>query len=375
MHSRVITLKHLLINGEKQIGLKFYPNPTIQNLVKTLDKPRWSKQFNMVYVANTKENLNTIFNIFRNVAWLNGQHFFNNRLKQENTNVDFGKFLHREATDGHSKCPEEYIQKLEINRYSENTARVYITCFEKFMDHHKGRDLLGIDELEIRSFLQSVSRTGKSDSYLNQMVNAIKFYYEVVMEMPNRFYLVDRPRKKAALPKVISKEQVKKLIDATGNIKHRCIASLLYSSGLRKGELLNLKLTDVDSSRMVINVIQGKGKKDRQTVLSPLVLTDLRQYYKAWKPKKYLFESPTGGKYGNSSVLKIIKYAAIRAGIKKKVTPHMLRHSFATHLLEDGVDLRYIQVMMGHSSTKTTEVYTQVATHNISKIVSPLDTL
>ena len=207
------------------------------------------------------------------------------------------------------------------------------------------------------------------------MINSIKFYYEVVLEMPNRFYSVERPRKEEKLPKVISLEEVQDLIKHTNNIKHKCIVSLLYSAGLRRSELLNLKLIDIDSKRMVITVSQGKGNKGRLTILSQSVLDDLRKYYSEYKPKVYLFEGQKGEEYSAQSVAQIIRRAALKARIKKKVTPHMLRHSFATHLLENGTDLRYIQVLLGHSSTRTTEIYTHVAINSIKAIKSPIELL
>lgn len=186
--------------------------------------------------------------------------------------------------------------------------------------------------------------------------------------MPNRFYSIERPRKRESLPKVISLEEVQSIIINTNNIKHKCIVSLLYSAGLRRGELLNLKMKDIDSKRMVITVKNGKGNKNRLTILSQSVLKDLRVYFLKWKPKTYLFEGKPECMYSPTSVLKIIKNAAEKANIKKNITPRMLRHSFATHLLGNGTDLRYIQVLLGHSSSKTTEIYTQVAINNIIAI-------
>ena len=191
--------------------------------------------------------------------------------------------------------------------------------------------------------------------------------------MPNRFYSIERPRKKQKLPKVLSKEEVKTLIHSTNNIKHRCIVSLLYSAGLRRSELINLKLEDIDSKRMLIHIRDAKRGKDRYTLLSKNTLHDLRQYYKAWKPKSYLFEGPKCKPYTGSSVEKIVKRAALKASILKKVTPHMLRHSFATHLLESGTDLRHIQTLLGHDSSKTTEIYTHVAVSSFNSIKNPLD--
>lgn len=165
------------------------------------------------------------------------------------------------------------------------------------------------------------------------------------------------------------------IINHTSNIKHKCIVSLLYSSGLRRGELLNLKPTDIDSKRMLIRVRQAKGNKDRYTLLSAGVLEDLRSYWKAWRPEVWLFEGARGKQYSGSSVVKLVQRAACNANIRKRVTPHMLRHCFATHLLEEGTDIRHIQVLLGHSSTKTTEIYTQVAVPNLRSIKSPIDSL
>lgn len=373
-----IALKHLLIDSKKQIGLKFYPDKVIHALIKELPEPKWSQEFGMVYITNSTENFNLIFSLFKGVAWINLSSFSTKRnFMNENQLLSVDSYRNRKLTSGFKPCPEEFLQKLELKRYSMNTARIYIAMFERFINSHNESDLLSINEEQIRLYLQGLVQEQRSDSYINQMINSIKFYYEVVMEMPNRFYSVERPRKKESLPKVISIEEVHTIINNTNNIKHKCIVSLLYSAGLRRGELLNLKIEDIDSKRMVINVRNGKGGKDRITILSPTVLVDLRNYIREWKPKPkiFLFESIIGDKYSSASVSKIVKYAAIKGKVKKQVTPHMLRHSFATHLLENGTDLRYIQVLLGHSSSKTTEIYTQVATNNIRAIKSPLEML
>ena len=251
----------------------------------------------------------------------------------------------------------------------------HFTFFGLFINYYKKWELIHIHEEEKRSYLQGLVFQKKSHSYINQMINSIKFYYEIVLGMPNRFYSIERPIRKEPLPKVISLEEVGQLINGTNNIKHKCIVSLLYSSGLRRGELLNLKLNDIDSKRMIINVINGKGGKDRITILSRSVLDDLRLYFKVWNPEIYLFEGIKGKQYTGSSVSKIIRNACNKANIKRRITPHILRHSFATHLLENGTDLRQIQVLLGHSSTKTTEIYTQVAITNIKTIKSPIELL
>jgi len=369
-----ITLKNLYINEQKCIGLQFYPDKVIQALIKELPTPKWSKEFNMVYVLNDKKTLDEIFNKFRGVAWVNCNHFFVNRIvkgNNETLNVDW--FRKRTPNPNYRTCPEEYLQKLELKRYANNTVKTYVGCFELFINYYRDVELMSLNENDIRTYLQKLIQEGKSNSYVNQMINAIKFYYEVVKEMPNRIYSVERPRKEHKLPKVLSKEEVKSIIAHTNNIKHKCIASLLYSAGLRRSELLNLKSSDIDSKRMLIRVNGGKGGKDRFTLLSKSVLEDLRIYFKEHQPKEWLFEGQFGGQYSAESVAKIIKYAARRGGIKKEVSPHMLRHSFATHLLENGTDLRYIQSLLGHSSSKTTEIYTHVATSAFNLIKNPLD--
>ena len=191
--------------------------------------------------------------------------------------------------------------------------------------------------------------------------------------MPNRFYNIERPRNEEKLPKVLLKEDILSIIEHTNNIKHRCIVSLLYSAGLRRSELLNLKVEHIDSKRMLIRIEGAKGNKDRYTLLSTTFLKELRQYYREWKPRTYLFEGPKSNKYSAESVAKIVKNTAKKAGIIMNVTPHVLRHSFATHLLENGTDLRYIQALLGHKNPKTTEIYTHVATNVFLQIKNPLD--
>lgn len=371
-----ITLKHLLIKEQKCIGVQFRPDKVVHALLKELPEIKWNKEYGCCYIPNTKENLDLIFHKFRGVAWVNSNNFFPNRIVNKNNediNVDW--FRKRKLKLGYRACPEEYLLKLELKRYSNRTAQTYIQCFERFINAQSEPNLLRLNEIDVRNYLQKLIQEGKSDSYINQMINSIKFYYEVVHEMPNRFYSIERPRKAEKLPKVISLEEISQLINSTYNLKHRCLISLLYSSGLRRAELLNLKVTDIDSKRMVINVRNGKGNKDRVTILSEFVLKDLRNYYKAYKPKEYLFEGENGGKYSTTSVLKVIHASAKRAKIKQAVSPHILRHSFATHLLENGTDLRYIQVLLGHSSTRTTEIYTQVAINNLQVIKSPIELL
>lgn len=376
MHSTYTTilLKHLFFDDTKYIGLKYYSNAKIDALVAGLPGISWSSTFQMHYVPNTKEHLNLLYQTFRGHAWLNGSHFFNQKpLKNGNETILLDDYRKRQLPPDYRAAPEEYLKKFETRRYSKNTAKNYIACFEAFLNHYKDRELNTLTEKDCESYLHLKAQQGASAAHLNAMVNSIKFYFEVVMEMPNRFYSMDRPMKEERLPKVLSKAEVKRMIQCTENIKHRCILSLLYSAGLRRQELLNLQITDIDSERMVIRVQQAKGKKDRYTLLSQTLLNELRHYYKQWQPQRYLFEGMRGEQYAAGSVRLVVKQAAARARILRDVTPHMLRHSFATHLLEAGTDIRYIQTLLGHSSTKTTEIYTQVSLVNIRSIKNPLD--
>lgn len=369
-----ITLYNLMIRNEKKIGIKFFPDTLIQSLIKGLPDPKWSKKYNMAYIPHTKQNLGIVFTTFRGVVWVNYNRFMTNKpINKTNDEIDVTWFRKRKSIPNYRQCPEEYLLKLELKRYANSTVKIYVSFFEMFINFYIESDLQTLDEHDVRQFLQSLIQRKLSNSYVNQAINAIKFYYEVVLGMPNRFYEIERPRKEYKLPTVISKMEVMQIIQHANNIKHKCIIELLYSSGLRRSELLNLKPTDIDSKRMLVRVNGGKGSKDRYTLLSKTALKDLRIYFMEWKPRTYLFEGQKGGKYTPQSVLKIVKNAAIKAKIAQTVTPHVLRHSFATHLLESGTDLRKIQVLLGHGSSKTTEIYTHVATNTFKLIKNPLD--
>ncbi len=370
-----ITLRHYLIGGKKCIGILFYPHKVVHALVKELPGVKWSEAFQVVFVENTPENLQAIYRKFRGVAWVNTKYLFKNKPinTQGNDNGDITWVHKRQLSKDYKVCPDEFLQKLQLKRYSNSTIRTYILLFERFINHYIDIEVRALNEIHIREYLALLVNRGLSNALINQMINSIKFYYEIVLDMPNRYYEIERPNKEHKLPMVISKEEVLAIIDNTNNIKHRCIVSLLYSAGLRRGELINLKITDIDSKRMAIRLDSAKGNKDRYTLLSKRVLEELREYYKLWKPKEYLFEGPDGGLYSGRSISCIIKNAALKTGIRKKVTPHMLRHSFATHLLENGTDLRNIQALLGHNSLKTTEIYAHVATNHFNKIKNLLD--
>jgi integrase/recombinase XerD len=215
---------------------------------------------------------------------------------------------------------------------------------------------------------------GISEAYQNTLINAIKFYYEQVEGQPRQYYEVPRPKRPHTNPKVLAKEEVRDLLLGTDNLKHRAMLMLAYGLGLRLGEVLALTPPDIDSRRMALYVRAGKGKKDRNLPLPETLLQLLREQFRQFRPVTFLFEGQRPGEpYSERSLQLVIKQAAERAGIRRPITMHMLRHSYATHLLEAGTDIRVIQDLLGHSSIKTTEIYTHVAQH--TRPASPLDSL
>ncbi len=281
-----------------------------------------------------------------------------------------------EEIENYREIPDSYADKLRVLRYSEHTIRTYVDCFKEFINYFSTKEIDQITQEEIMAYLlYLVDERQISTSYQNQAINAIKFYYEKVLKGPRRVYYIERPRKERTLPVVLSEEEVKTLISSFTNLKHKCMIMLAYSAGLRVGEVVNLKVKDIDSKRMLINIKGGKGKKDRITLLSNKLLPLLREYYTIYKPKEYLFEGQMGGQYSVRSVQETLKYHANKCGFRKHITVHTLRHSFATHLLENGTDQRYIQSLLGHESPKTTNIYTHITTKGFDQLRNPMDNL
>jgi site-specific recombinase XerD len=281
----------------------------------------------------------------------------------------------------YKKCPAEYVNKLEERRYSQNTIRSYTPLFEEFINHFPDSELDSLGEKEIMDFSRYLVTERKvSSSHQNQAINAIKFYFEKVKGGERKYYHVDRPIREKTLPEVCSEEEIVAIFKAVANLKHKAILMTIYSAGLRVSELINLRIKDIDSKRMQIRVEQSKGKKDRYTLLSNRTLLLLREYIIKERPHHYLFEGQESTaekpmKYSTTSISAILKAAVSKTTIKKKITVHTLRHSFATHLLERGTDIRYIQSLLGHESPKTTQIYTHITTKGFDQIISPLDAL
>jgi site-specific recombinase XerD len=263
-----------------------------------------------------------------------------------------------------------------LKNYSAATITTYRTLFTIFLCHFPDHKPSSITKNEVMDFLMAYKNSGKWTATIqNQYISAIKFFFEGLLKRPNEYYDLPRAQKPEQLPTVFAEQEVKQLILSTENLKHRSMLCLAYAGGLRVSEIVNVKLTDIDSKRMVITLRQAKGKKDRQVMLSEKLLLMLREYFKKYKPKMWLFEGQGGEKYSTRSVQLVIHEAKQRAGIKKKGSIHALRHSFATHLLEGGTDILSIKELLGHTSLRTTMIYTHVSKKHLAKIQSPLDKL
>jgi site-specific recombinase XerD len=268
-----------------------------------------------------------------------------------------------------------FQQKLQLKAYSPNTLRTYCMEFHCLLRLLGNVVVSSLTKAHLESYLLwLVKKKGYKESHLHTAINALKFYFEQVEGRGKEFYDIPRPKKPLRLPHILAEEEVVALVRSTPNLKHRALLMTAYGAGLRVSELVNLKLGDVDSKRMMLFIEQSKGKKDRMVPLSKLLLEILRIYVKEYKPKLYLFEGEKGA-YSSRSAQEVLKEAKKRAGIYKRGSIHSLRHSYATHLLEGGTDIRYIQTFLGHNSLKTTLRYTHVMMPKMSNIGSPLDKL
>ncbi len=269
-----------------------------------------------------------------------------------------------------------YTETLRLKNYSSNTINNYRTHFISFILYFIGEKPSSITKNQIMDYLVMLRRKENwSSTMQNQKINAIKFFYEQVLKQSRTVYDLPRAKKEWKLPTVFAEEEIKSILMALENLKHKTILCLAYACGLRVSEIVNMKIKDIDSKRMVITVRQGKGKKDRQVMLSEKLLILMREYFQKYKPKVWLFEGQYGEQYSSRSAQLILKDAKKKAGVTKKGSIHAMRHSFATHLLEGGTDLISIKELLGHNSLKTTSIYTHVSKKHMSKIQSPLDKL
>ena len=266
-------------------------------------------------------------------------------------------------------------QEMKLRNYSHKTLTAYRSCLRSFVKYFSPRHPRELSNEDIRRYLlYLIEEKHYSAGSMNQAFNAIRFLFVELYKRPLVIAGVPRPLKEKKLPNILSQAEVLKIFECVDNLKHKTLLMLIYSAGLRVGESVRLKVSDIDGQRKMIHIHDAKGKKERYTILSDAILVMLREYYKEYKPREYLFEGQGTRKHlSERSVEHVFERAVKAAGIIKPISLHGLRHSFATHLLESGVDLRYIQELLGHNSSKTTEIYTHVSKKQIGKIISPLD--
>jgi integrase/recombinase XerD len=372
-----ISLQAIVHRENLCVFFRFEKNESIIHRLKSQFYPlKWSKTYSAWYTTDIKQIRPRIYLLFKGICWIDFS-----LLKLPNQTLDKAqsqKFqLHLIALSDQNKIHiETFVDYLISKRYSESTVKTYkeaLVVFLKFLNK-PAEEVTNDDVVTFNN--DYIIKYKYSASYQNQVVNGIKLFFKIIREKLIIEDLVQRPRREKTLPNVLSKEEVKAILSALTNLKHVSMLSLLYSCGLRCGELIRLKPEHIDSKRNILIVKQSKGKKDRIVPLSPKILDMLRSYYLQYKPQTYLFEGATPGTtYDSRSLQQVLKRALRFANINKPATLHWLRHSYATHLLEAGTDLRFIQEILGHSSSKTTEIYTHVSTRHLQAIKSPFDDL
>lgn len=341
--------------------LHFYFNDLIIEKLKSISAS-WSQTKKCWCLKNSEENLALILELFKDV-----------------TKVDVSKIpkktrFKRDLTTAEKKILNNFYLFLKGKRYSQSTIQTYTIFVADFINFHTKTPLEELTNRDVELFIETVFiERNYSVSSQRQFISALKIFTVFYPQIKINNLSLERPKKSRLLPNVLSQEEVLRIIQYTQNIKHRAILTLLYSCGLRIGELINLKLADFHVERKQLIVKKGKGRKDRYVSLADSFLPLLSNYYHSYKPTIYFVEGQNGGKYSAESIRSFLRKSCKKAGIRKLVTPHTLRHSYATHLLENGVDLRYIQTLLGHSKPETTMIYTHVQRKDLMEIQNPLD--
>jgi len=346
----------------EELELVFPYNEEYIAKVKKINGRRWDKDSKKWLIPDSGESLEQLQELFSKDEIIIDKSIFDNTKSgkaEESPNDRFLKMMK---------------EGLKLRGYSPKTIKSYTSHAKLFLEYcGNNADQLINDDIN-RYLLHLLDEKGNAYSFVSQAVSSIKFLFGKVLMKDDLLLNVVRPKKENKLPEVLSQKEVLNILDNVSNLKHKAILILTYSSGLRVGEVVRLKLKDIDSDRMLIHVVQGKGRKDRYTVLSEVALKVLREYARESKPAVWLFQGEEKGRHINErTVQRVFENAKEKAKIQKKVSVHSLRHSFATHLLEGGIDLRYIQELLGHQSSKTTEIYTHVTKKSIKNIASPLD--
>ncbi|HQQ02980.1 MAG TPA: site-specific integrase [Bacteroidales bacterium] len=383
MQKPQITLANALHQDNPVVSLVFEKDATLINHVKTLPGARWSQSRKYWYIPKEQFNLSRVFDVLKPVAYLDytalkehAKSVNNEQAKVPDKNSESPIVAVQLSPETENRI-EEFSKWMNHKRYSQATIKTYIGTLKSFLLFTAEKPVSEITNQDMVNYVNDVIiRNNLSFAYQNQTVNAVKLFFREVMHAKMETDKIERPRPEHKLPNVLSKAEVKAILDAPGNIKHEAMLSLIYACGLRRSELLNLKPADIDSKRHLLIIKNAKGRKDRVAPIPEKLIEQLREYYKKFRPQTWLFEGQKKGKqYTATSLQQVLKDSLKKCGINKPVTLHWLRHSYATHLLESGTDLRYIQELLGHKSSKTTEIYTHVTDKNLQKIKSPFDDL
>ena len=355
--------------GEIRLGIYFSYDEHLKELAKSIGC-YWSPEHRLWHKEDTPSNEKKIKSVFKDYLFeTQKQKSLNNRKKN-------ARKLKSQLTFDKKKILSCYKDYLFGQRYSRNTIELYCGMIELFLGYYYSTPIEAIDIKKIERYNEEIIyKGGYSISYHRQFVGAIKLFCKR-FDLP----LIDhqeliRPAKEYKLPTVLSKEEVMLIVTVTQNVKHKMILLLLYSTGMGISELINLELKDVSIARLQVNIRNGKGRKSRYVGFASKLVPMYQGYLESFRPLKYVIEGKPTYKYTSSSIQKIIKRSAIKAGIKKNVSAHTFRHSYATHLLERGVSLRHIQELLGHESSETTMIYTHISKREAVGISSPLDTI
>lgn len=337
------------IEKRDSIKLTFDNDEDYNSVIKSIDGNRWNPDGSYWILPRTQNVVETIAETFKEED-----------LKIENS-LFFTEFLNKARNIMTSR------------KYSDDTIETYMHYMEDFFTFiNKNPDFADSDDISLY-FSYLAGEKDVSTSTLNVALSAVKFYYDEISPI-NFPRGIKRPRKSQKLPEILTKQEISRILSVLDNIKHRAIITLVYSAGLRVSEVVNLKVADLDFDRNSIHIRGAKGRKDRYTILSEKAAQTLNIYIKAMRPNRWLFPGQKEGTHITRRTAQVVfKKAAKQAKIQKDVSIHSLRHSFATHLLENGTDIRYIQRLLGHKSTKTTERYTHVSNETLRNIQSPLD--
>jgi len=387
---KTIICERVLHKGENRVTLRFpYDNELIK-ITRSIPGSKWSQSLYSWHIPDDAELFKDLAGLYSGLAVLDDSglrtHHPENigvqkadERKEKISQPDISIEIRRIPLSEKGKADiDKFRRWMESNRYPESTIRTYtgmITTFLRFINPKEAEEFTSEDLVRIVD--EYILPNNLSRSFQNQMISAIKKFYGKIYKSVIDPGEISRPRPQHRLPNVLSKEEVKRILDSVVNEKHRTMLSLVYGCGLRRSEVLELLPSDIDKDRRLMHIRQSKGFKDRIVPLTDKLLQMLDLYLLHYKPVKYLFEGQYSGRqYSPESLEKVFRTAYEKAGIKKKdITLHGLRHSYATHLLEAGTDLRYIQALLGHKSSRTTEMYTHVTTHSIQNIRSPFDDL